>query len=57
MNSPIGIEIRAVPVGVVLMQTSMSPEQIILLLLITAMGLLALILSFAYIIYGEGEED
>lgn len=45
------IEIRTIPVGVVLMQQTLSPEQIILFLLITAIGLIALIFSFAYMIY------
>ena len=49
------IEIEVIPVGAVLMQQTLSLEQIILFLLITAMGLIALILSFAYMVYGDEE--
>ena len=49
------IDRRDVPLGIIRMQQTISPEQAILFLLITAMGLIALILSFAYMIYGEEE--
>lgn len=38
------------------MQQTLSPEEVILFLILTAMGLLALCMIFGYMIYGEEEE-
>ena len=47
---------RTVLEGFVTMQVTQSPEVTILFLLLDALGILAVLLTFAYMIYGEIEE-
>lgn len=39
-----------------MMQTTQSPEEIILFLTLAILGILSVLLTFAYMIYGEVEE-
>jgi hypothetical protein len=38
------------------MQTTMSPEEIILFLSLAALGIAAVLLTFGYMVYGQEEE-
>ena len=38
------------------MQTTQSPEETILFIVLAFLGILAILLTFAYMIYGEVEE-
>jgi hypothetical protein len=38
------------------MQTTMSPEEIILFLTLMALGIVVVLLTFGYMIYGQEEE-
>ena len=46
---------RTVREGFVIMQYTQSPEETILYLILAALGILAVLLTFAYMIYGEEE--
>ena len=39
------------------MQTTMSPEEIILFLSLMALGIVAVLLTFGYMVYGEIESE
>jgi hypothetical protein len=47
---------RTVLVGLVIMQQTQTPEETMLFILLIKLGILAILLTFAYMVYGQEEE-